>query len=102
MKENKSGIEIIGKRDNIAIGREEYYAVFHFHGPTPSRNDVKNAIVSKVGKSSELIVIKKLEQHAGENKLKITFYVYKDAEVLKRVEPIYILKREGLIKEEKA
>jgi ribosomal protein S24E len=94
-------IKITGKKDNNAIGREECIAEVSFTDKTPSRQEIKNAIVSKIGKSPELIVIRKIEQHAGAKNLKVIFHVYSDAEVLKRVEPIYIQKREGLLKEDK-
>ncbi|MEM4295781.1 MAG: hypothetical protein QXS91_03170 [Candidatus Anstonellales archaeon] len=94
-------INIITKNDNNAIGREEYIADLHFDKATPTRAEIKSAIISAIGKDPELTIIKKIEQRAGLRAIRVTFYVYADKEVLKRVEPVYIQKREGFLNDAK-
>ena len=94
-------LEIIEKKENDLLEREEYRVKIIFDGATPSREEIRNAIISKVGKDSELLVIKKVEQKASEKKLYVDVYIYKDKLTMKKIEPFYILKRDGLIKEEK-
>ncbi len=94
-------VDVLSKTNNPLIGRVEYIIEVSYDKATPKRADVRQAIVEKVGCSPDLLVIKKIQQHAGMKKSRVIAYVYGDDETLRRIEPLYILKRNGLIKEEK-
>jgi ribosomal protein S24E len=93
-------VEIIEKKDNIFFEREEYKATVVFEKATPSREEIKNNLITKIGKPPELLIIKKMKQHACEKKIYVEFYVYKDVLTMKKIEPLYVLKRNKIIAEE--
>jgi len=93
-------VEIIEKKDNKFFEREEYKANVVFEKATPSREEIKNNLITRIGKQPELFVIKKMKQHACEKKIYVEFYVYKDVLAMKKIEPLYVLKRNKIINEE--
>lgn len=94
-------MNIISKTNNPLIGRMEYIIEVSYSKATPKKADIRQIIVEKIGCSPDLLVVKKIQQRSGIKKSRVIAYVYGDTETLKRIEPLYILKRNGLIKEEK-
>lgn len=68
------------------LSREEYYAVIE-EEKTPSHVVLKEEIAKKTGKGSELIVIKKIDQKFGKPEIEAKFYIYNNADALKKFEP---------------
>ena len=92
-------VNVVLEKDNSPLGRKEYTIELTFKGATPKRDEIKTAIVSKLGKDPSLIIIKKADQLTGRNKVRVSVYFYHEKNTLMRIEPQYILKREGLIEE---
>jgi small subunit ribosomal protein S24e len=94
-------IDIIAKSENKVIGRKEFVFEIAYEKTTPRKEEVKEAIVLKTGVLPDTLVLKSINQHAGERKATVIAYAYSDADIMLTVEPKYILKRNGFIKEEK-
>jgi small subunit ribosomal protein S24e len=93
-------IDIIAKSENKVIGRKEYIFEIAFDKTTPKKTEVREAIVLKTGVLPDTLVLKSINQHAGEKKATVLAYSYGEADIMMTVEPKYILKRNGFIKEE--
>ncbi len=94
-------VNVVLKKDNPPLSRREFVIEVTFKGATPKRDEIKNALVAKLGAQPELLVIKKADQLTGRKKVRVFAYQYSDKETLMRVEPPYILKREGFVQDEK-
>lgn len=94
--------KIVAKRMNTILSRIEYVIGMSFDGPTPSIKDIRQSLVSTLGVEPDRLVIKNVEQKYGSKELKINCYVYEKIEVLKQLEPVYVLKRNGLLNSEPA
>ncbi|NPA22603.1 MAG: 30S ribosomal protein S24e [Candidatus Micrarchaeota archaeon] len=89
-------VEIISERDNPVLSRKEVLLLAKYEGATPSLTELRQKVVETLGVSPELMVIKKTEQNFGKREVKIWAYVYDNPDVLRRLEPIYVLKRNKL------
>ena len=78
------------KRENEFLERTEYIfeVVLEKDEPTPSRQKLKEEFVGLLGNN---FVIKKIEMRG--NKCYVKVYHYKSEELMKRLEPEYLLKR---------
>ena len=94
-------IEVLSKIENNVLNRVEYCFLVKFESSTPSRKDMRELIKNKIGTMPELFVIYKVEPLAGRKAVKVNVHTYKDKDTINRVEPYYILKRNGLIEEKK-
>ena len=95
-------VSVLSEKVNNTVGRKELSVEVSYSGPTPKRSDLKDAVIAKVGSSPDLTIIKKVEQLAGRTAVRLNVFIYSDDETLKRVEHLYVLKREGLDEESKA
>jgi ribosomal protein S24E len=93
-------IDIIAKSENKVIGRKEFVFEIAYEKTTPKKVEVREAIVLKTGTLPDTLVIKSIDQHTGERKATVIAYSYSDVDIMMTVEPKYILKRNGFIKEE--
>jgi small subunit ribosomal protein S24e len=93
-------IDIVAKSENKVIGRKEFVFEIAYDKTTPKKTEVREAIVLKTGVLPDTLVLKSINQHAGERKATVIAYSYSDADIMLTVEPKYILKRNGFIKEE--
>lgn len=84
----------------MILSRIEYIVSINFDGPTPSIKDIREALIANTGVSPDRLIIKNVEQKYGSRELKVNFYTYIKPEVLKQIEPAYILKRNGLLNSE--
>jgi len=79
---------------NPLLLREE--VEFVINSPTtPSKNEAKDAISSKLNKSPEVIVIKKIHQKFGTEDTEVYAYVYNSKESLEKIEPKPKVKKEN-------
>ena len=87
-------VKILEKKENKLLNRLEVkFAVSHVKGPTPSRQDVREKLVSVLKCKEDLLVIKKINTSFGKNVSIGKANVYKDKKSLEKIEPKYILKR---------
>jgi len=84
-------IEIKKQTPKLLLSREEFIATVEGK-TTPSNILVKEEIAKKLGKSADLIVIKKIHQEYGRGECEIFFYVYSSIEALKNFEKVKVKK----------
>lgn len=60
---------------------------------TPSRKEIKKKLAALKNTEEELVVIKYIKQLFGEHRAVGKAHIYKSAEMLKKVEPRYLLER---------
>ncbi len=92
-------MEIIEKKENKPLFRQEIIAKESYSGSTPSRKDLRKKIADNLKSKEDLVVIKKIDNSFGFSEARITAYIYSDQEKMKKIEPPYILSR-GFSKEE--
>lgn len=93
-------VKIVSKRSNMILSRTEYIVNITFDGATPSIKDIRNILVGALGVANDKLVIKNVEQKYGSKELKINCYSYEKIDVLKQIEPAYVLRRNGLLNSE--
>lgn len=90
-------IKIEKTTDNKLLDRKELEAFVHFDGATPARGEIKSAICGKVGANPELVVLRSVANEFGLKRVRVSAHVYEDMGALKKNEPLFIQKREGLV-----
>ncbi|NHJ39120.1 MAG: 30S ribosomal protein S24e [Asgard group archaeon] len=86
-------IKIIEKNKNKLLDRLE--VIFEVESPkeTPKRLEVKAKVAALINYDEKLVIIKGIHQETGKQQSKGIAHVYESEEVLKRVEPAYLIKR---------
>ena len=93
-------INIVSKSENSVIGRKEFLFELDYDKTTPKKTEVREAIVAKTGVLPDSLVIKSINQHTGEKKATVIAYSYSDVDLMMAIEPKYILRRNGFVKDE--
>ncbi len=86
-------IEVRNTHKNALLSREEITAEAFFEGKTPSRIDVHKEMAKKLGVSPDLIVVKGIKTHFGEEKAQVTIHKYESNDILDTIEPAHVKKR---------
>ncbi|MEM2907889.1 MAG: hypothetical protein QXP65_01615 [Candidatus Hadarchaeales archaeon] len=87
-------VEIIQKTENPLLRRTEIkFRVDHTSGPTPPRKDVRAQLAAQLGVSEDLVVIEKMASLFGRQQASGIARVYGSRELLEKLEPRYLLKR---------
>jgi small subunit ribosomal protein S24e len=95
-------IDIVRKNDNPLLGRVEVeFEVSYPKEKTPARKEVMEGIKEAMELKKDLIVVDSYSSTFGSGMSKGEARIYKDMESAKKIEEDYILKRCGLLKEEK-
>ncbi len=89
------------RKENPLLSREEIVVKVKKE-VTPSRQEAKEIVVAQTGASPEAVIVKKIKGKSGAKEFFIEAYVYKDLDVMKTIEPEYILKRNGVISDGEA
>ena len=89
-------VEVISSADNKLFDRKEVKAVVRFDGATPNRNDIRQAVATKLGLNPDMTVLNSVENAFGEKEIKVVAHSYNKMEKLMEVEPEYIRKRDGV------
>jgi len=79
-------IKIINKNKDPLFSRTKIESEIIFDKSTPSREEIKNKLVSDLGIDGKLIVVKGIYTTRGLKKASNLSYVYENEETLKRVE----------------
>ena len=88
-------LEITEKNELPLLSRTEVSGKLAFENKTPSNDEVKKEIASKMKSDEALVVMKRILTHYGEQTGEFEAYVYKDQKSLERVEPKKKEKKEG-------
>lgn len=90
-------VTVLDERYNKLLRRAEVIVyIDHIDTGTPSRKDLRTYIASIYGVDENSVVVKNIESEYGRGSSRAVVYIYEDAEYLKLIEPLYILKRNGL------
>lgn len=81
------------KRENALVGRTEYGIVVEFDGKTPSKSEIRDAIIQGVGCNPDTTILKRTRSSFGARKVVARVNVYKQKEDMMRIEPDYALIR---------
>lgn len=88
--------KIINSKDNQILGRKEITTDLSFEKSTPSRNEIKRFLCSKIGANPDSTVISNITSKFGTKSVIVTLHVYQTKEAALTTEPTYILVREGM------
>jgi len=86
-------IEIVERKKNPLLFREEIVLKFRFQGATPSRKEIREAVVSFFGVKQDRVVIRKISQKYGMPEAKVLVMLYDSPEKAKEIEPKHIIAR---------
>ncbi|MCS7132073.1 MAG: 30S ribosomal protein S24e [Hadesarchaea archaeon] len=87
-------VEITQKIENPLLRRTEIkFRVDHTGGPTPSRRDVRAQLAAQLGLSEDLVIIEKMASLFGRQQASGIARAYGSRELLEKLEPRYLLKR---------
>ena len=95
-------VNVISKTDNAVLERKEIEAEVSFDGATPSRNDIRKAISSKVGINPDLMVLREISSSFGKQSVKVIAHAYSKKEQMLKTEPEYMIKRYAPAEQTKA
>lgn len=87
-------LKIISKKEEPLLARARVDVELTFEKATPSINEVKDSIVSKLGKDKNLVVVKGIYNEFSLRKAKGIVHIYTDESMLKKIE----VKKEHAIK----
>ncbi|MDR0508685.1 MAG: 30S ribosomal protein S24e [Candidatus Methanoplasma sp.] len=95
-------IEITEKKENLLQERTEVrFTVDHTGEATPTRKAIIDAIAKMTGAGSNTVVLNNVDTQYGRGISKGYVKVYKSEDAARKFEREYLLKRSGIIKEEK-
>jgi len=94
-------MNVIEQKDAKLLNRKEYLFKLTWNGPMPSRKEVREKAIALLNSKPETTLIKAIRTSFGKSEGKVVIYVYNDEETMKKVEPKYVLKRNGLLNENK-
>ncbi len=89
-------VEVSEQKENKLLKRKEITAHVEHGGATPKIEDVRQALVEKLGVKPELLVVLKVAQEAGKKRVNVSARLYSKNEDMVRTEPNYILVRNKL------
>ena len=92
-------IEIISKKENPLLEREEYKLEVSTK-TTPKFEEIKKEVANKIGADIESTIIRKIETQYGTPNIIVLANVYKNKDIIKKVELKKVLIKNGLIKKE--
>jgi len=95
-------INIENKKDNPLLGRMEIQVnISHPNEKIPKRDAVVKAISEEMKADKKLVIVDNIKSSFGIAVSRAYVKIYKDMEILKKIEPNFIQKRHGLIDEVK-
>lgn len=99
-------VSVAKKRENVLLGRTEYEMAVEWDGKTPSRNEMRDAIIQNLGCNPDTTILRRTDSTFGQKRAMARVNVYKRKEDMMRIEPDYSLIRnkfkEAVAKEKKA
>lgn len=95
-------IEIMEEKDNPLLNRKELKIKIIHDGATPSRQEVKDALVALLGIEKERVILDSYMSRFGVRESTGTARVYKTKERALEVESRAVLLKNGLLSEKKS
>lgn len=92
-------LEIIERRRNPLLFREELLLRLRFQGATPSRKEVREAVAKFLGIKADRVIVRNILQDYGMTEAKVLVMVYDSPERAREIEPKHIIARHEKQKE---
>ena len=86
-------MEIKKEFENKLLKRKEYELVFDSKATTLSRKEVKELAIKALKADESLLVVDSIKSYFGSTNSTARVYVYDNEEILNKLTPSYILKR---------
>ncbi|MCD6348062.1 MAG: 30S ribosomal protein S24e [Candidatus Korarchaeota archaeon] len=86
-------LEVIKRRENPLLQREEIIARVRFRGGTPSRKEIREAIAKEIGKPIGNLFIRRIVTEYGKEEAKVYAMAYNSRAFALLIEPDHIIKR---------
>ena len=88
-------VEVKKQNKMPLLSRERVSGYVHFDGVTPSLVEVRKALAHKIKANEEHVVIRHLYGRYGMRRAKLIAHVYHDDAMLKHLESVNLLKKNG-------
>lgn len=89
-------IEILERKRNPLLAREELVARITFDGGTPSRVDIRKMLADELGEDQQKIFVRKVTQEYGLTEASATVMIYDTLEDASELEPKHVVARHEL------
>ncbi len=86
-------LEVLERRRNPLLHREEVLFRLRFDGSTPSRRQIREEVSRFLGVEEERVIVRKITQEYGMTEARALILVYDDPNKAKEIEPEHIIKR---------
>ncbi len=86
-------VEIVSRRENPLLQREEIVVRVRFQGGTPSRKEVREAIAKELGKPIGNLFIRKIRTEYGKEEALVHVMAYSSRAFALMIEPEHIVRR---------
>ena len=89
-------VEIVSKKENKLLNRNEVAVVVGFPAQTPSRKDLRAAIAGKIAANPDFLTLISVTNEFGIKRIKVLAHSYSNGDLMKKNELNYVLVRDGL------
>ncbi|RLG47926.1 MAG: 30S ribosomal protein S24e [Thermoproteota archaeon] len=86
-------VEILERRRNPLLSREEVRARLIFDGGTPSRVEVREALARVLGRDVGVVFVRRILTEYGKTEARVLAMVYDRREEALKIEPEHIIRR---------
>ena len=86
-------MEVLERRRNPLLSREELLVRLVFDGATPSRMEVRKEVSKLLGVPEERVIIRRIKQEYGMTEAKALVMIYDTPEDALKIEPEHIIRR---------
>ncbi len=86
-------LEIVRRRENPLLQREEVIARVRFEGGTPSRKEIREALAKELGKPVGNLFIRRIITEYGKEEAEVVAMAYNSRAFALLIEPDHIIKR---------
>ena len=93
-------VEVIEEKENPLLDRKEIKATITGFEKTPTREEVRNQLIAKLGTDSKKLLLDEIKQEYGKKQAIAFVKIYKNEEALQKYESKHKIKRNNLTKEE--
>ncbi len=89
-------IEVIEEKENPLLHRREIKAIATGFDKTPSREEVRNQLIAKLGAEKDTLLLDEIKQEYGKKEAVVFVKIYESKEKLLRYEQKHKIKRNKL------
>ncbi|MCS7103418.1 MAG: 30S ribosomal protein S24e [Candidatus Korarchaeum sp.] len=86
-------LELVRKRENPLLKRDELVFRVRFKGGTPSRKEIREFIARQIGKSPANIFIRKVSTEYGKEEALVIAMAYHSRAMALMIEPKHLIRR---------